>query len=251
MKILVVLKQIPDAQLWEEYQNPGCLNDSDQNVLKEALDIREDVGGTVDVMALGPLCGEDVLKEALTYRIHRAILLSDPSYAGLDISGAGSVLGTAIRKLETYDLILCGRQAIDGDSAHMAAMVAGSAGVPLIPYARETRVEGNKIVSVCEGDQQDIRMECDMPVMVLSLKEEHRKRYPVVSDIMKTYSGEYCVEIIGNDRVGAKIRQSQVKQLRKYIPKMTREHQLQMLDGRNEEETAQKILEVLKNQSFL
>lgn len=251
MKILVVLKQIPDHGTWEEYQDAGILNDSDKNVLKEALDLREAVGGYVDVMALGPTEGEDVLKEALTFGIDRAILVADPAYEGLDIRGAGKILGTAIRKLGPYDLILCGRQALDGDSAHMAAMIAGNAHLPLLPYTKEIRIQESTLTARCSGDQEDSYMECEMPVMALSIREQNQNRYPLVSDILKTYNGEYQVERICDQELKAEAENAKVKKIRTYMPVFEKKHQLKMLDGRTEEERADQILHVLRKLNFL
>ena len=79
MRFVVILKQIPDDSIKEEYQDVDQLNDSDKNVIKEALDLRDRYGGTVDVIGFGPLSAEDVMKEALTYGIDNAFLINDPN----------------------------------------------------------------------------------------------------------------------------------------------------------------------------
>lgn len=76
MRFVVILKQIPDDSIKEEYQDVDQLNDSDKNVIKEALDLRDRYGGTVDVIGFGPLSAEDVMKEALTYGIDNAFLIN-------------------------------------------------------------------------------------------------------------------------------------------------------------------------------
>lgn len=124
MRFVVILKQIPDDSIKEEYQDVDQLNDSDKNVIKEALDLRDRYGGTVDVIGFGPLSAEDVMKEALTYGIDNAFLINDPQFADMDISQTARIVAAGIKKLGPYDLVLCGRQAIDGDSAHMASMTS-------------------------------------------------------------------------------------------------------------------------------
>ncbi|MFR4611191.1 MAG: hypothetical protein ACLT61_10800 [Anaerostipes hadrus] len=77
MRFVVILKQIPDDSIKDEYQDVDQLNDSDKNVIKEALDLRDRYGGTVDVIGFGPLSAEDVMKETLTYGIDDAFLIGD------------------------------------------------------------------------------------------------------------------------------------------------------------------------------
>lgn len=117
MRFVVILKQIPDDSIKDEYQDVDQLNDSDKNVIKEALDLRDRYGGTVDVIGFGPLSAEDVMKETLTYGIDDAFLISDPQFADMDVSQVAKIVAAMIKKLGLYDLLLCGRQAIDGDSA--------------------------------------------------------------------------------------------------------------------------------------
>ena len=130
-------KQIPDDSIKDEYQDVDQLNDSDKNVIKEALDLRDRYGGTVDVIGFGPLSAEDVMKETLTYGIDDAFLISDPQFADMDVSQVAKIVAAVIKKLDPYDLVLCGRQAIDGDSAHMASMTSCALEIPLIAYSDE------------------------------------------------------------------------------------------------------------------
>ena len=83
MRFVVILKQIPDDSIKDEYQDVDQLNDSDKNVIKEALDLRDRYGGTVDVIGFGPLSAEDVMKETLTYGIDDAFLISDSQFADM------------------------------------------------------------------------------------------------------------------------------------------------------------------------
>ena len=100
MRFVVILKQIPDDSIKEEYQDVDQLNDSDKNVIKEALDLRDRYGGTVDVIGFGPLSAEDVMKEALTYGIDNAFLINDPQFADMDISQTAGSLPQGSRNLD-------------------------------------------------------------------------------------------------------------------------------------------------------
>ena len=98
MRFVVILKQIPDDSIKEEYQDVDQLNDSDKNVIKEALDLRDRCGGTVDVIGFGPLSAEDVMKEALTYGIDNAFLINDPQFADMDVSQAARIVARRDQK---------------------------------------------------------------------------------------------------------------------------------------------------------
>ena len=92
MRFVVILKQIPDDSIKKEYQDVDQLNDSDKNVIKEALDLRDRYGGTVDVIGFGPLSAEDVMKETLTYGIDDAFLISDSQFADMDVSQVAKIV---------------------------------------------------------------------------------------------------------------------------------------------------------------
>lgn len=251
MKVLVLLKQVPDEEIQSEYQDVDILNDSDKNVLKEALDLRDDHGGSVTVMGFGPRSAEKILKEALTYGIDKAVLISDPEYCNLDVLGVSKIVAGAVGYLGTYDLVLCGRQAIDGDSAHMAAMTAGALQIPLIPYSKEIQIEGGKITAVCENDQGDQRIEAGMPAMVLSIREQNQNRFPAVPDIMKTYNGTYRTEILNNEQLKLNPEKKKVRKMRLYRQETQRAQKLCMLSGRDDSESARNLEQFLRERHVL
>lgn len=251
MKIIVVLKQLPDEEKRQEYQDIDKLNDSDINVLKEALDLRDIYGGEVSAILFGPPRGEDILKEAFTYGIDHAILVCDESYKDLDISSVTKILAEAIYQTDSYDLILCGRQAIDGDSAHMAAMLAGALKIPLLAYSSEIRMEDDGICTLCEGDMEKYQAKTEFPVMVLSVKEKHQIRFPKVEDIMKTYDGTYKIDIITDEQLNQTKYQKKVVQLRKYQVEHTKKKNLKILEGVSDAQKAEQILKILKQKNIL
>lgn len=251
MKIIVVLKQLPDEENRQEYQDTDKLNDSDINVLKEALDLRDIYGGEVSAILFGPPRGEDILKEAFTYGIDQAILISNEDYKDLDIASVTKILAEAICKNDTYDLILCGRQAIDGDSAHMAAMLAGALDISLLAYSSEIEVKDDKITALCEGDITKYQAETKLPAMVLSIKEKHQMRFPKMEDIMKTYDGTYKVQIIAKEQLEQIKYQKKVTQLKKYPAEQTKKKNLMMLDGISDTQKAEQILQILKQKNVL
>lgn len=122
MNILVYLKEVPPKEEQVKYQTAEGISDSDKNVLKEALNLRDQEGGTVTAMVIGPPEAEKTAREALTWGADRAVLVLKKETG--DISHSAKLLAGAIEAEDMFDIILCGRQAIDGDAAHMAAMTA-------------------------------------------------------------------------------------------------------------------------------
>ena len=252
MKLVVVLKQIPDDSVKAEYQDVDQLNDSDKNVIKEALDLRDCYGGSVDVIGFGPLSAEDVMKEALTYGIDEAFLISDPQFVDMDVAQVAKIVAAAIKKLGSYDLVLCGRQAIDGDSAHMASMTSCALDIPLIAYSDEiTEIKDQKVFAKCMGGQITYYVEAKIPAMILSIREKNKNRFPSVPDIMKTYDGTYKTRILTNEDLNLSVEKRKVTQLKKYEVKSTKQQKFVMIDGRDEEEKAAQILQLLKQKSVI
>lgn len=251
MNSIVVLKQVPDEEVKEEYQDIDKLNDSDQNVLKEALDLKDQYGGTVTVIGFGPSSAQDILKETLTYGIDEAILITDEKYKNLDIAQVAKIIASAIKKRGEYDLVFFGRQAIDGDSAHMAAMTAGALGIPLIPYSEHIEMKDHKLYAKCMGNQTNYKIETKIPAVALSIRERNKNRFPTVADIMKTYDGTYQIKILTNDDLNMSIDKRKVTQIRKYKETNQTIKKQVVLDGKNEEEKATKILNVLRQKNVI
>ena len=224
----------------------------DKNVIKEALDLRDRYGGTVDVIGFGPLSAEDVMKETLTYGIDDAFLISDSQFADMDVSQVAKIVAAVIKKLGPYDLVLCGRQAIDGDSAHMASMTSCALEIPLIAYSDEiTEMKDGSVFATCMGDQMAYKVEAKTPAMILSIREKNKNRFPSVPDIMKTYDGTYKTKILTNEDLNFSVTKRKVTQLRKYEVKSSKQQKLVMIGGKDEEEKAAQILQLLKQKSVI
>jgi electron transfer flavoprotein beta subunit len=148
---VVLVKQVPDTRAvtgevmtkdgtMNRSALPAIFNPEDLNALEMALDFKERYGGKVTVLSMGPLQAADVLREALYRGADQVILLSDRKFAGADTQATSYTLKSAIAKIARFDLVFCGRQAIDGDTAQVGPQVAEKLGIPQITYA-ETIVE--------------------------------------------------------------------------------------------------------------
>lgn len=157
-KIIVLAKQVPDtrnvgkdAMTAEGTVNraalPAIFNPEDLNALEQALQIKDQFpGSTVTVLTMGPFRAAEVIREAMYRGADDGILLTDRAFAGADTLATSYALATAIKKIGNFDIIIGGRQAIDGDTAQVGPQVAEKLGLPQITYAEKIeKIEGKKI----------------------------------------------------------------------------------------------------------
>ena len=156
---IVLVKQVPDTRhvtgevmtadgTMNRSALPAVFNPEDLNALEMALQVRETYGGTVTVLTMGPLQAAEVLRESLYRGADRVILLSDRKFAGADTQATSYTLKCAVEKIGAYDLVFCGRQAIDGDTAQVGPQIAEKLGIPQITYAESIlSLEAGKIVA--------------------------------------------------------------------------------------------------------
>jgi len=146
LNIIVTVKQVPDtAEVRIDPKTnslmregiPSILNPEDANAVEAALRLKDEHGGVVTAITMGPPQAEAVLEEVLCLGVDKAVLLSDRAFAGSDTLLTAFTLSRAILKLKKFDVILCGRQAIDGDTAQVGPQIAGFLDIPQVTYAEE------------------------------------------------------------------------------------------------------------------
>jgi electron transfer flavoprotein beta subunit len=155
---IVLVKQVPDTgnitgQAMKEDGTinraalPAIFNPEDLNALEMALQVKDEHGGKVTVLTMGPPRAAEVLREALYRGADEVILISDKKFAGSDTLATSYALKCAVERVGDYDLIFCGRQAIDGDTAQVGPQVAEKLSIPQITYADAIQsLTGNEIV---------------------------------------------------------------------------------------------------------
>ena len=162
MNIIVCIKQVPDTSevRIDPVTNtiiregvPAIINPFDENAIEEALRLREQHGGKVTVLSMGPPQAETALREALAMGADEAMLITDRCFAASDTLATSYVLSTAIRTLGDYDLILCGKQAFDGDTAQVPPGIAEQLGIPQVT----TSVGGGRQAGACGGCLERVR----------------------------------------------------------------------------------------------
>jgi len=194
---IVCVKQVPDtARVTGDAMKadgtlnraalPTIFNPEDLNALEAALAIRDDHGGSVTALAMGPLGAAEVLRECLYRGADRAILLNDRRAAGSDTLATSYILSQAIRKIGDYDFVFCGRQAIDGDTAQVGPQLAEKLGVVQITYFERVEELVDRTVRVRRnvGNGWEI-IESALPVLVTVLDTANEPRPAAARRVMR------------------------------------------------------------------
>jgi electron transfer flavoprotein beta subunit len=194
---IVCVKQVPDtanvtADAMKENGTvnraalPAIFNPEDLHALEAALHLRDRFGGTVTAITMGPLNACEVLRECLHRGADRAILITDRRAAGSDTLATGYILSQAVRKIENYDFVFCGRQAIDGDTAQVGPQMAEKLGIPQITYFEQLVELDNRTVRVRRdvGNGWEV-LETRLPVALTVLDTANLPRPQAARRVMK------------------------------------------------------------------
>ena len=186
MHIVVCVKQVPNTTQVRIHPETNTLvregvesimNPFDENALEMALQLKEKHPGTkVTVLTMGPPQAAEVLKEAVGRGADAVVLLCDRAFAGSDTWATSYALSTAIRKMEPADLVLFGKQAIDGDTAQVGPGVADWLGIPCIAYARKIEIAAGKATVERTFEDGYERLEVALPCALTVVKEANVPR---------------------------------------------------------------------------
>ncbi len=194
MNIIVCIKQVPattNVQIDSETGRlkregvESIINPFDEYALEEGIRLKEKFTGKVTVISMGPPQAETALRECIARGADEAILLSDRSFAGADTWATAYTLASAIKKISTYDLIICGKQAIDGDTAQVGPGIAEKLNIPHICYVRkiEEIKNGTLRAERMMEDGYDI-LEMKLPALITVVKEINTPRLPSLRGLM-------------------------------------------------------------------
>lgn len=208
MNIIVCIKQVPDtSEIKIDPINgtliregvPSIINPDDKVGIEMALRLKDKFGANVTIITMGPLQADKALREALAMGADRAILLTDRKFAGADTLATSHALVGAL-KLLPFDLIITGRQAIDGDTAQVGPQIAELLDIPQISYVEQIEYDNiNKFtVKKAIEDGYEI-LETNSPCLVTVLSTALEVRYMSVKGIMKAYTSE--IEYWGADKI--------------------------------------------------
>lgn len=195
MKIVVCIKQVPDTTEVKLDPKTGTLiregvpsiiNPDDKAGLEAALRIKDEHGAHVTVISMGPPQADLALREALAMGADEAILLTDRAFGGADTWATSTTIAAALKTLD-YDLIITGRQAIDGDTAQVGPQIAEHLHLPNISYTEEIKIDGNYIIVKRQYEDRYDVLKAKMPILITALAELNEPRYMTPGGIFDAY----------------------------------------------------------------
>lgn len=197
MKIVVCIKQVPDTTEIKldpvkgtliRDGVPSIMNPDDKGGLEEALKLKDKYGAHVTVITMGPPQAEAILREAYAMGVDRAILLTDRKFGGADTLATSNTLAAALRNIEA-DLIIAGRQAIDGDTAQVGPQIAEHLGLPQVSYVKDMQysTEDNSLTIKRVVEDGYYLVNVQLPALVTVLSEANQPRYMRVGGIVEAF----------------------------------------------------------------
>ena len=199
MKIIVCVKQVPDTKGGVKFNPDGTLdrgamltimNPDDKAGLEAALRLKDQYGAEVTVLTMGLPKAEDVLREAMAMGADNGILVTDRVLGGADTWATSTTIAGAIRNIKDYDIIITGRQAIDGDTAQVGPQIAEHLGIPVISYAEGIEVDGDSVIVKRQYEDRHHMLKAKMPVLITALSELNDPRYMTPGGIFDAVDAE-------------------------------------------------------------
>ena len=194
MNIIVCIKQVPDTT--EVKIDPATntliregvksiINPFDMYAIEEAVRLKEKFGGKVTVITMGPPQAETALREAVSLGVDVPILISDRAIAGSDTWVTSFVLAAAIKKIGDFDLIICGKQASDGDTAQVGPGISAHLDIPQVTYVKKIEeIQESKAKVECMTEEGYEVIETPLPALFTVVKEINEPRLPSLRGMM-------------------------------------------------------------------
>ena len=198
MKIIVCVKQVPDTSGKVAVNPDGTLdrasmqtitNPDDLNAVEAALKLKDETGCKVIIVTMGPPPAEGMLREILARGADEAVLVSGREFGGSDTYATSQILAAAINRIgvEQGDIIMCGRQAIDGDTAQVGPQIAEKLNIPQVTYAADIKLEGETITVQRMLEDGYMTIKVQTPCLVTCIKELNEPRYMSIPGIFECY----------------------------------------------------------------
>jgi len=263
MQIIVFIKQVPDTTEVKLDPKTGNLireglasiiNPDDRHALEAALELKAEHAARVTVISMGPPQAIDALSEAMGMGADRAVLLTDPAFAGADTWATSYTLGKAVETVGDFDLILCGRQAIDGDTAQVGPQVADYLDLPQVSYVYDIEsVAADRLVVKKRLEDGYERVECRLPALVTVIGRLQRPRYPRMAGLLKACRAKAPIKVwnaadIGVTTAAVGLEGSLTHVIKTFAPKFERKGE--MLSGETAD-VVQTLVEQLKENRLI
>jgi electron transfer flavoprotein beta subunit len=194
LEIIVCVKQVPGSGTVKMIRDSltvrdgadAAINPFDYYAVEEAVRIKEKLGGKVTVLSMGAPRVAEMLKETIALGADSSVLLSDDAFAGSDALATANTLAAGIRKIGPFDLVICGKQAIDGDTAQVGPSLAEKLGIPHTTYVRKIESIGDGLVR-CQRMTEDGYevVEMALPAVLTVVKEINEPRLPSLKGLMR------------------------------------------------------------------
>ena len=199
MKAIVCVKQVPDTQGKVAVKADGTMdraamatitNPDDLNAVEAALQLKDETGCEVVVVTMGPPPAEGMLRELMAMGADEGVLVSAREFGGSDTYATSQILAAAINKIgvEADDIVMCGRQAIDGDTAQVGPQIAEKLHLPQVTYAGEITKDGNTLTVKRMLEDGYMTIKAQTPCLITCIKELNTPRYMSVSGVFECYS---------------------------------------------------------------
>jgi electron transfer flavoprotein beta subunit len=209
MDIVVLVKVVPNIDRVRFDMEKGTvdrssaeseINPFDLNALEAALQIKEKFGGKIIALSMGPQSAEGVYRDVFARGAERAILLSDRRFAGADTLATSCTLSEAIRKLEHFDLVLCGEKTTDGDTGQVGNEVAEFLDIPSLYYVSMLGIDNGNIYATVELDGEKLVYKVDTPALLSVTKDANVPRLPTLRE--KLEARKKSIEIWDAEKLG-------------------------------------------------
>lgn len=224
MKVIVCVKQVPDTSGVVAVKEDGTMNRAamdtianhdDLAAVEGALKIKDKIGCKVIAVSMGPGPAEGMLRELIAMGADEAYLISAREFGGSDTYATSQIIAAAIKRigLEKDDMIFCGRQAIDGDTAQVGPQLAEKLGIPQVSYAADIKVEGDSVVVKRLLEDGYMSLKVKKPCLITCVKELNEPRYMSIPGILGCYEKPLTVldyealkddELVDLDTIGLK-----------------------------------------------
>jgi electron transfer flavoprotein beta subunit len=203
MNIIVPIKQVPDTHKVKIDPKTGALlregvpsiiNPEDKQAIEEALKLKSNrEGAEVTVLSMGPPQAKSAIREALSMGADKGVLVSDKAFAGADTLATSYTLSLAIKKMGTYDLILCGSQTIDGETGQVGPQLAEWLNLPQACYAEEIKIQGDIVTVKSNFDRFSREFEMKTPALITVSSRINTPRYKHMNKVLKAFRDKEIV----------------------------------------------------------
>jgi electron transfer flavoprotein beta subunit len=241
MRIIVLVKQVPNTTEVRLDPKTGNLiregvgsivNPDDRHAIEAAVRLKQDRKAKLIVLSMGPPQAIDAISEAMGMGADEGILLTDRAFAGADTWATSFTLGKAIERIGEYDLIMCGRQAIDGDTAQIGPQVADYLKIPQVTYVFEIEEIKEKSMVVKRRLEDGFeRIACELPALLTVIGEMNKPRYPRIDRLIDSCKEKAPIKIWNAADIGVQARDvglegSLTHVMKTFAPKLQRETEM-------------------------